>query len=260
MIHLSPRLRWSSAIIGTLMGLFAGVAVWRGTDGAASTAFVAGCALFLILAMSGVIPSRIKSGEHELELLEDRIDPIIDAAAEGMNQSELQSFTEALEEKEARDPTPLNRLARKSSQQALADEAYLAQITFAAADEAGVKYATSKDDRNIDAWITNGRKSLPVLLMARAGPTGVIRRVRGLSENDSQHVLFVVTDLDRSLFADIDPVDPFTYQGPKVTISEASVATMTNFFLALFAPSEQRSDIKFSRMLTFARESLLPNA
>lgn len=111
MVHLSRRLRWTSATVGAFMAGFAGFAIYRGSDGAATTAFVAASMLFIVLALAGVIPSRIKSGEHEVEMLEDVISPVVDQATQVLTTKELDEVATAAAIEAAQDPTPANQRA-----------------------------------------------------------------------------------------------------------------------------------------------------
>ncbi|GAA3689406.1 hypothetical protein GCM10022204_00110 [Microlunatus aurantiacus] len=81
---------------GVLMAAFAGWAVYRGTDGAATTGFVAAAALFILLAIAGVMPSRIRSGDHEIELLEE-VAEVVDPLANQMNREQLTASLDELD-------------------------------------------------------------------------------------------------------------------------------------------------------------------
>jgi hypothetical protein len=96
---------------------------------------------FILLAIAGVIPSRIKSGEHEIEMLEDAVIPLVDAAAEQMDRRKLEQFAEALAEEA---PTPIRQIASERTQQNLRREIDLEQTVKFACAHAGVSFRESE--------------------------------------------------------------------------------------------------------------------
>ncbi len=103
-IRIDRQQRAAALVVSLgLLGV-ASVAVLNGTDGTALLAFVAMGGLFALLAIVGVVPTRIRSGEHEMELHDEirEQQAQIEAAASVMDARQLEEAARQLEIPDAR--------------------------------------------------------------------------------------------------------------------------------------------------------------
>lgn len=194
-IHLAWPQRTAAAVLSLLLFTIASWSIIKGTDGSAVLAFAVIAGLFGLLAVVGVVPQRIKTGEHVMELYEaiEQRDREIEAAVGVMNVEQLQEAAEQVE------PTTLRTNSNVLREAARLESIAMANLQRAAID-LGVEVWRPQHDYGWDAEVqlSNDGRVL-VSIKARLSPSA-LRNLADKLKGREHKVLLISPDTDRKVF------------------------------------------------------------
>jgi hypothetical protein len=129
-------------------------------------------------------------------MFEEAIDQTVAAATEQMNQAEIAEFSNALALKAQQSPNRAIERAQWRGRQAAIFDMYLMNLLHQACIETGLTLADPHLDLGIDAFVTNGDKTLPVIIKQQLGPTGLIRQMRHYANSEYNHLAVLAMDVE----------------------------------------------------------------
>lgn len=188
-VPLSGRQRVMCAVAGTVPLIFSGVLLVRGTDGAGTVAMIVVSAVMLLLAIIGIRPRSLNVGTGAMVFGEDEADKI--AAITGDKMTPSAKTEAAAELSSALTKSDLGRMVSARFEAAAEFEHMVLSQIQGLCDQHGWEYDSGGDDPTADARIRirQDRDLLIDLTTAIPGPTGILRRTRGMTGDTDKIIL-----------------------------------------------------------------------